>query len=291
MGLPRDHLSLQEIEWLAERPREAIVAQGPEADMQEARRHLDGCELCQELVQTHEHLQRLVGEIGEARLGSSCPSEDEWWGVAASLLPEGRTAELLEHSIQCDACGLLLRQAVQDFAEEPTEEDIAELGKLPSAQTERQRSLAKRLSAAQSERERSAQAETHTGRWLRGLAERVGWQPQSFGRSGWAYATAAIALLVAGTWFIQTRRQPSIERLIANAYVERRPFELRIAGSGYGPVRQQRSGEGSSFAEPADLLKAKYLIKEELAARPNDFAILTASGKVELLEGHYDEAI
>ena len=289
--MPRDHLSLQEIEWLAERPREAIVAQGPEADMQEARRHLDGCELCQELVQTHEHLQRLVGEIGEARLGSSCPSGDEWWGVAASLLPEGRTAELLEHSIQCDACGLLLRQAVQDFAEEPTEEDIAELGKLPSAQTERQRSLAKRLSAAQSERERSAQAETHTGRWLRGLAERVGWQPQSFGRSGWAYATAAIALLVAGTWFIQTRRQPSIERLIANAYVERRPFELRIAGSGYGPVRQQRSGEGSSFAEPADLLKAKYLIKEELAARPNDFAILTASGKVELLEGHYDEAI
>ena len=173
--MPRDHLSLQEIEWLAERPREAMDAQGPEADMQEARHHLDGCELCQGLVQTHEDLRRSVGEIGEGRLVSSCPSEDEWWGVAASLLPESRTAELLQHAIQCDACRLLLRQVVKDFEEDATEEDIAELGALPSAQKARQRSLAQRLSAAQSERGRTADDGTPVDGWFRRLGERFAW--------------------------------------------------------------------------------------------------------------------
>jgi CHAT domain-containing protein/tetratricopeptide (TPR) repeat protein len=79
--------------------------------------------------------------------------------------------------------------------------------------------------------------------------------------------------------------------LIADAYTEHRPFELRIAGAAYGPVRQERGGERSAFAEPAGLLKAKYVIKERLAARPDDEEMLAASGRVELLEGHYDEAI
>ena len=289
--MPRDHLSLQEIEWLAERPREGTVAQDPEADMPEARRHLDGCELCQGLVQTHEVLRRSLCEIGQARLGPACPSEDEWWRVAASLLPESRTAELLEHSIQCDACGVLLRQALQDFQGAESEEEIAKLDELQSAKSEWQLTLAQRLSSTQPDRDRSSKATHPVGQWATAIAARFAWHAQSFGRYGWAYATAAIVLLVAGAWFVQTRRQPSIDRLIANAYVELRPFELRIAGGGYGPVRQQRSGESSSFAEPADLLQAKYLIKRELAARPNDFAILAASGKVELLEGHYDEAI
>ncbi|MGB7464688.1 MAG: tetratricopeptide repeat protein, partial [Candidatus Acidiferrum sp.] len=110
-------------------------------------------------------------------------------------------------------------------------------------------------------------------------------------RYAWVYATAAIVVLAAGVWFVQTRRQPSIDQLIASAYAERRPFELRIAGAAYGPVRQGRSGERSALAEPADLLKAEYLIKEQLATRPNDQAMLVARGKVELLAGHYDEAI
>ena len=98
-------------------------------------------------------------------------------------------------------------------------------------------------------------------------------------------------LLVAGAWLLQTRREPSINQLIAHAYTEQRPFELRIADAAYGPVRQERGGERSALAEPAGLLRAKYIIKERLAARPNDEAILAASGRVELLEGHYDEAI
>ena len=291
MGLPADHLSLREIEWLAERPREAIVAEGPEADMPEARRHLDGCELCQGLLQTHEGLRRSAVEMGEAHLAPNCPTEDEWWRVAASLLPESRTAELLEHSIQCDACALLLRQAVQDFAEEATEEDTTQLGALPSVQKERQRSLAQRLRAAQYECGTSADDGTHLRGWFRGPAKRFAWQPRSRLGYIWAFAAAAVALLVVGVWITQKRREPSIDQLIASAYAQQRPFELRISDAAYGPLRQERAGERSSFSQPADLLRAKYLIKEKLTSRPDDETLLAASARIELLDGHYEEAI
>ena len=292
----RDHLSLQEIELLARDLRDAHGMSGPrrEAHLEEARRHLGECESCQELVQAYEDLHRRLGPLDatpEAHLGSDCPSEDEWRRVAAGLLPESQTAEALEHSINCDACGLLLRQAVQDFAEEATEQEIMELSALPSAHIEWQRSLAQRLRTAQSDRGRSLDAETRIGRRSRGWADRFVSHLRDRFRYAWVYAAAALVLLITVTWIIQKEREPSIDQLIASAYTQERPFELRIAGAAQGPVRQQRSGEGSAFAEPADLLRAKYLIKERLAARPNDQAMLVASGKVELLEGRYDEAI
>ena len=211
--------------------------------------------------------------------------------MAAGQEPPSRVAELLEHSTQCDACGLLLREAIQDFAEEATEQEIRSLTALPSAQEEWQQSLAQRLRTTRTNGGKPGNLATVVSQWARSLADRFDWRPRRAFRHTWVYATVAIVVLAAGTWFVQTQRQPSIDQLIASAYVEQRPFELRIAGAAYGPVRQERSGERSAFAEPADLLRAKYLIKERLAARPNDQAMLIASGKVELLEGHYDEAI
>lgn len=53
-------------------------------------------------------------------------------------------------------------------------------------------------------------------------------------------------LLAAGAWLMQTRRDPSINQLIAHAYTEQGPSELRIADAAYGPVRQERGGERRS---------------------------------------------
>jgi len=221
---------------------------------------------------------------GEERGGLNCPEESAWWYVATGQLAESRAAELLEHSTRCDACALLLRQATGDFTDEVTEQEITQISTLPSAQDEWQQSLAQRLSATESMRGKQ-------GLLSRGLTDWFPWPHRSVFRWAWVYAAAAIMLLVAGAWLLQTRREPSINQLIAHAYTEQRPFELRIADAAYGPVRQERGGERSALAEPAGLLRAKYIIKERLAARPNDEAILAASGRVELLEGHYDEAI
>jgi CHAT domain-containing protein/tetratricopeptide (TPR) repeat protein len=288
VNLARDHLSLQEIEWLMESTWPA----GPRAQTEEARLHLGGCELCKGLMQMYEEFPRRLEQLkppGAEHRGPNCPPESVWWHVAAGLMPESRAAELLEHSTRCDACALLLRQATQDFADEITEQEITHIRALASAQEEWQQSLAQRLSATESGRGKPVAL------WLRGLADWFSWQPRSVFRYAWAYAAAAILLVVAGVWLVQTRREPSrepsVDQLIADAYTEQRPFELRIPGAAYGPVRQERGGERSAFAEPAGLLKAKYVIKERLAARPDDEAMLAASGRVELLEGHYDEAI
>jgi CHAT domain-containing protein/predicted Zn-dependent protease len=242
--------------------------------------HLDGCEGCQGLVKMHKELKT----PGEERREPNCPLQPAWWDVAAGLLPEVRTAELLEHSTNCDACGSLLRQATQDFADGATEQETALISTLASAQAEWQQFLARSLSTTESRRRRQ-------GRWSRAFADWFLLPRRSVSRNAWAYAAAAIMFVAASAWLVQTRRQPSVEQLIANAYTEQRPFELRITGAAYGPVRQERGGERSAFAEPAGLLKAKYIIKERLAARRDDEAMLAASGKVELLEGHYDEAI
>jgi CHAT domain-containing protein/tetratricopeptide (TPR) repeat protein len=242
----------------------------------------------------HEDFQRRMGHLDAAATahpGPDCPLETVWWGVAASQLPESQAAELLEHSTRCDACGSLLRQAIQDFAQEVAEQEMGRLTTLPSAKEEWKQSLAQRLVAARTGGGQPGNFMTVVGEWARTLTDRLGRHPRSVFRYTWASAIAAIVVLAAGVWFVQTRRQPSIDQLIARAYTERRPFELRIAGAVYGPVRQERSGERSALAEPAALLKAEYLIKEQLAAQPNDQAMLVASGKVELLAGHYDEAI
>jgi CHAT domain-containing protein/tetratricopeptide (TPR) repeat protein len=294
VNLARDHLRFQEIAWLAEGPRRGYATPGQEAQLDEIRHHLSECPPCQGLVQMHEDLQRRMGQLdaaATARPAPDCPSETVWWGVAAGQLPDSQVTDLLEHSTHCDACGLLLRQAIQDFTEEVADQEIGCLTALPSAQQEWQQSLAKRLVAARTEGGQAGNLITVVSQWARSLSDRMAWHPRSAFRYAWAYATAAIVVLAAGVWFVQTRRQPSIDQLLASAYSERRPFELRIAGAAYGPVRQERSGERSAFAEPADLNRAEYLIQEQLAARPNDQAMLVASGKVELLTGHYDEAI
>ena len=294
MNLVRDHLRLQEIEWLAKDLRRGNGTPGQEAQLDEIRRHLAECEPCQGLVQMHEDLQRRMGQpdaAATARPTPDCPLETVWWGVAAGQLPDSRVADLLEHSTHCDACGLLLRQATHDFAEEVAEPEIRCLNTLPSALEEWQQYLAQELVAVRTDSSQPRNFMTAVGQWMRPLADRFAWHPRGALRYALACTTVCIVVLAAGAWVVQMRRQPSVDQLIASAYVEQRPFELRIAGAGYGPVRQERSGERSAFAEPADLLRAKYLIKDRLAARPNDQAMLVARGKVELLEGHYDEAI
>ena len=274
--MARDHLSLQEIEWLAE----GSPHTGPVAQTEEATLHLGRCGFCQGLMKMYEELKA----PGEERGGLNCPEESAWWNVATGQLAESRAAELLEHSTRCGACALLLRQATEDFTDEVTEQEITQISALLSAQDEWQQSLAQRLSTTESMRGKQ-------GLWSRNLTDWFPWPRRSVFRYAWAYAAAAIMLLVAGAWLLQTRREPSINQLIAHAYTEQRPFELRIADAAYGPVRQERRGERSALAEPAGLLRAKYMIKERLAARPDDEAILAASGRVELLEGQYDEAI
>jgi hypothetical protein len=50
-------------------------------------------------------------------------------GCQQWLSPKSEEAALLEHSTRCDACGLLLRQATEDFAAETMEGELRTLAR------------------------------------------------------------------------------------------------------------------------------------------------------------------
>src|SRR5262245_15172352 len=102
VNLVRDHVRLQEIEWLAEGPRRGYATPSQVVQLDEIRHHLSECQPCQGLVQMHEDLQRRFGQLdaaaGTARPAPDCPLETVWWGVAAGQLPDSQVTDLLEHS-------------------------------------------------------------------------------------------------------------------------------------------------------------------------------------------------
>jgi len=105
-------------------------------------------------------------------------------------------------------------------------------------------------------------------------------------RTLWLAAAAALALGFIGLflWF-QERHDP--RRLLAMAYTESRPFDLRLRDNGYGPVRQQRAGSASALDRPRALVQAEG----DIQGRPESAETLLLRGRAELLEGQYDAAI
>src|SRR5580698_7580130 len=93
------------------------------------------------------------------------------------------------------------------------------------------------------------------------------------------------------------RSSPSLaltDQLIAQAYTEQRPIELRFPGAGYGPVRQERGENDPSRSRmdlPPALLEAEKQIARRLATHPQDSGWLQAKARTDLFEGLYASAI
>jgi CHAT domain-containing protein/Flp pilus assembly protein TadD len=222
-----------------------------------------------------EKLERLKA-AGGSRPRPDCPAETEWLRLAAGLLPDPQAGKLLAHSAECDACAILLRQATEDFAEEVRDGEVEQIRALKSAQPAWQRAMAQRLAT-----------QAHEPLPVTKVVPIPSPQPRPVVPFVWAYAAAAAVLLVAGAATVQMLRQPSVDQLIATAYTEQRPFEMRIAGAARAEVRQQR-GPGDL---PAAFSAADYRLKERLKAHPDEEESLAASGRLKLLSGDYEEAI
>jgi len=228
-----------------------------------------------------EKLDRLKA-AGGARPRPDCPSETEWLRLAAGLLLEPQAGNLLDHSAECDACAILLRQAAEDFAEETTEQEDAALQALQSAQPAWQGALAQELAA------RSRGGEDFEEEKITPMPRP---QPRPVFRQWWAYAAAAVMLLLVGSVTLRMIRKPSLDQLIATAYTERRTLELRIAGAERAEVRQQRRAGSTLLEQPRALRDAATLVEEKLKTHPDDRQALAGRARIRLLEGDYDAAI
>ncbi len=103
---------------------DALVLQSPDQGpntnwmsnslMTDVQRHVESCQECSVKVQMHKAAQSEIARLSGfgARPDPECVADTEWLRVAAGLLPETKTRELMEHAAQRGNCGPLLRGAV-----------------------------------------------------------------------------------------------------------------------------------------------------------------------------------
>jgi tetratricopeptide (TPR) repeat protein len=158
----------------------------------------------------------------------------------------------------------------EDFSDDIAADDHAVLGKLKSGSAGWQAKLAKRMVA-----DASASSVRHSQfRWRWVMAPT---------------ALAACALIALSTWYIQRETPEKVEKLLAQAYTEKRPIEMRFAGAAWAPMQLTRGPEGSSKPEP--LLEAELIISRKQPANPDNTDWLQAKAEAELLDGQPEAAI
>ena len=259
----------------------ASSAQVPEQAIREAERHLDSCEDCHRKAQMHKFVQTgmtHLGAPGNVPPGPYCIEYPEWLRVAAGLLLESTTRDLMKHAAQCGHCGPLFRTAAETLSEDANPDEETLVASLTSARPEWQNKMAETLRANGA----PDRAAAGTPSWLERL---FSWPRPMFA------AAAFVMVLVTGWLGVKAFRTPSADQLLAQAYTERRTLEVRIPGAKYAPMRVERGGGGSNFDKPESLLKAEALIGENLRTNPNDPTWLQAKARADLLDGNYESAI
>lgn len=228
----------------------------------EASAHLRLCALCAETL-------ALYGEIGGAALADTksppadldaCPPPETWPRVTED--PQTLTDGLMDHIAHCDICAGQLTAALS-LPQPPVEAP-------PALDPAKRRLLAERMARSWHEHAGTAPAPR--------LASRI--------RRPWLWAApAALIAAAAVIWLLS----PSTDRLIDEAYAERRPVEFRVAGAGYAPLRVERGAARPD--RPASLLEADARVTRGLASRPDEPALLQQKGRIELLDGEYQSAL
>ena len=281
MTRPLDkHLDPDELDALVSSRGIPITQAGgrEEQELKEAERHVASCHDCSlklKLLRSMHNDLSSPKPLPPVPPGPQCLDEAEWRRVAAGLLSTPETRERMIHASQCGHCGPLLKQAAEALAVEVTRREEALLSSLRSVQPDWQSRMAQTLGTASQPVQSVKQLPGFHLAWRLPLL-----------------ALAAIACVAIATWLgMRLLRGPSVDRLLAQAYTQRRTLEVRIPNAQYAPLRVERGGSGSNLDKPPSLLKAEALIGEKLQSHPNDPVWLDARARADLLDGNYDSAV
>jgi CHAT domain-containing protein/tetratricopeptide (TPR) repeat protein len=273
-----EHLSEQELDQFVEMSLQEGPALGRAiAPDPAAARHLSECLDCRQRFDGRIEADRKLGllrTLAPGNRGELCPTDEEWMNVAGGLADKETSEQMLDHAASCEYCGPLLRELLQDFSAPSSSEESYFVTKLKSNSSRWQSRMAARLSTSSNLQESKARLSLSTFSWK--------WV-------GFGCATAAFAAVL--IWVLLPTPKRRVEKLIADAYTERRNLEPRIPGAEFGPVRINRAQMSSHMDSPATLLEAEKEITNHLARQPSDPFWLQSRARAELLEGNYDGAI
>jgi CHAT domain-containing protein len=272
------HLTDDQIDRLADLSGTSdLVAHQVEVSDEGTASHLSDCPDCRSLLDARIAAKRKLAVLKAPSFqdrGEFCPSDEEWMNVAAGLAEKEVTQKMMDHAAACDHCGPFLHELVKEFSDATSPEEAKVVASLQSSSPDWQKHLAARLSASSADQEKKVRSPLGYWSWK--------W---------FAFGCAVAALAVALVWIVLPRPERRVERLIAEAYTERRNLEPRIPGAQYGPVRIERSQQSSHLDSPPSLLEAEKGITDNLAKHPSDPFWLQARARAELLEGNYTGAI
>jgi CHAT domain-containing protein/tetratricopeptide (TPR) repeat protein len=258
----------------------------PDAELADARRHIQNCELCSLRLDVE---RRGGWSSGETALGG-CPEETLWYAVVAGTAREDEARSMLQHASQCASCASRLQDAVCDLQDDLSPHEESAIGQLSVSRAAWPREFARRL---QLESTLSARP-----------SKRPWWN--------WKLLTAVAAacVVLAITWAaysilasraqrqkheMAAQRQSEIGRvdaMLALAYQTHRNTEFRLPGTEpapMAPVERNASGQLSNL--PPDLLDAMAIAKRDVAADEASSPWRDLEGRSELMAGEFDAAI
>jgi tetratricopeptide (TPR) repeat protein len=277
------HLTPDEIQLLVQ-ARLGDQAQADANVRETIRCHADSCETCSRLVSMQVEFHRRLNRLRTSSVLSrtlKCADTETLWSLACGVLPPEAASTTLQHVTSCDSCSQAVRVAMEQFTSEPTPEEMQLAHTIELSQFAKLPDLARKLASLSREPEKP----TWSPFYFR--------TPFRFWRLTLAFSTA-IALLAISFLTIQAIRRghaENAEHLLAQAYTAARPFELRLRGADFAPLKIERGGQRSQTERPPALLEAEALIGRKLNESPNDTAWLRARGQADLLDGRYSSAV
>ncbi len=269
-----EHLSNAQIEQYGKR------ASGAEPETEAwVETHLDDCPSCRSRVLDFQRTRfALLPDPKVNTVSSSnCPCEEDLRNLAAGLCAEPIANKLKVHASNCERCGPLLQEYIEDFSDESGPEEQAFLNQLRTASPEyRQQKAREMLKPARKNPEPVPATD-----WRRFFS----WK--------WIMVPAlpAVALIAVGIWYLQRDTPAKAEALLAQAATEKRTMDMRWPGAKWGPVRLTQGPEDSQFNKPKALLKANGIIGEQQPNHPADLEWMRARAQAEILERKPEAAI
>jgi CHAT domain-containing protein/tetratricopeptide (TPR) repeat protein len=295
------HLTPQEVDLLLFGPADPRDSDTDDASAREAQQHFSECAVCQSVAEKYRKADEMLRALEWKNKGSrsqsgsreqrspDCPADDDvWLSWTAGLLTDEEAAGYVAHAAACNRCAPLLREAMEDMAQDATAEEREALAKLPSASPGWQRAMAQKMAASGSAGVPLVEVATPARNKDPKSKERAGfaWWP----RLVWAGAGLAV-VVVAVLVGIRLTREPDVNALLAQAYTEQRTLDMRIPGAAHSKRAVTRGGPDSSINRPLVLLDAENVIAHHLQREPDNAHWLQLRARTEILEGHSDTAL
>ena len=196
---------------------------------------------------------------------TGCQPLPVWLEVCAGRMPGEVAMTHLKHAAECRDCSGLLAQANASLGPDPSPEEQSILNRLETSSTAGQQRLAKLM---HSQRSKPSKRPASRSSWKLFLPI------LSWGAAAVCIITIAAILLL---------RQPSDATLLAEAYNQQRPSQLRLPGTEPGPLASPTRGSAPT-PDSSQLLRLKLRTQQSFEQKPNDPSVRQTLGRIALVE-------